>query len=293
MKWKHQPIVAFDCETTGLQPFGDDRIIEFGAVILKIGPDGRVADRTDHSWFVNPGIAIPREVTALTGIADHHVADAPGFEAIAEQVRALFVDAVTVAHNYSFDLNFLRAESQRLGMRWPEPMAEIDTLDLSIRCHSDARSHKLEALCDRLGIRIEQSHRATDDAAACGTAFVELVRRGEIEDDLQAMLEWAGAIGRPPQNGPIGLDDEGRMVFREGPHKGEPIGQHPIHLAWMERTKARKGSSWHFVHTESTRAWIRRWLDVRGAGRARQKPKTFHSEDWVIDSCIAADRRTP
>lgn len=293
MKWKSLPIVAFDCETTGLQPFGDDKMIEFGAVVLQIGHDGKVAEKTEHNWMINPGRPIPREVTNLTGISDSDVERAPSFEEVAEDIRALFSNAVTVAHNYTFDLGFLRAEAQAIGMRWPEPLAEVDTVDLSLRCFPDARSHKLDALCERLSVTLDQHHRATDDAAACGTCFVELVRRHDVADDLQEMLEWAGAIGRPPENGPVGLDHEGRVVFKEGPHTGDVVGDHPIHLAWMEKARVRGDSGWRFRYPESVRAWVRRWLEVRGAGRARQNPKTFHSEDWVIDSCIAVERGAP
>lgn len=292
MKWKNLPILAFDCETTGLQPFGGDRVIEFAAVQLFIGPDGKVADRRDHSWLINPGIPIPKEVSTLTGIRDQDVSDAPPFEQVGHDIRELFKDAVTVAHNYTFDLGFLRAEAQRMDMRWPEPLAEIDTVDLSIRCFPEARSHRLDAVCKRLDVALDQHHRATDDAAACGTVFIELARRHDIEDNLQAMLEWAGAIGRPPEDGPVGLNHEGRVVFRDGPYAGDPIGDHPIHLAWMDKARIREGEEWRFRYSESTRAWVRRWLEMRGAGRARQNPKSFHENDWVIDSCIATERRS-
>ena len=291
MRWKNLPIVAFDCETTGLQPFGGDRMIEFGAVVISIGEDGKVADIVPHSWMVDPGIPIPRVVTNLTGITDSDVQGAPTFEDITFDVRALFENAVTVAHNYTFDLGFLRAEAQRCGLRWPEPLAEIDTVDLSMRVFPEARSHKLDALCERLNVTLDQHHRATDDASACGTAFVEMVRRNDVPDDLQAMLEWAQAIGRPPEDGPIGLDHEGRTVFKEGRFAGHPVGDHPIHLAWMEKARIRIDGQWQFRYPGSIRAWIRRWMEVRGAGRARQNPKTFHASDWVIDSCVAVDRR--
>lgn len=291
MRWKHLRLVAFDSETTGLQPFGGDRMIEFAAVALELGPDGRVVGRTDKSWLIDPGVPIPREVTALTGLKDSDLKGKPAFADVAEEIRALFADAITVAHNYSFDLGFLRAESQRIGMRWPEPLAEIDTVDLSMRLFPDAKSHKLDALCERLDVRLDQHHRATDDAAACGTCFAELVRRHEVADDLQEMLTWAGAIGRPPDDGPIGLDHEGRVVFGEGPHAGQPVGDHPVHLAWIEQARERVDGAWRFRYPESVRSWARRWLEARGSGRARQTAKGFHPGDWVIDSCVAEDRR--
>ena len=293
MKWKHLPIVAFDCETTGLRPFAGDRVIEFAAVQLWVDDEGRVRDRADHQWMINPGVPIPREITQVTGIRDEDVAYAPPFETVAEDIRSLFVDAITVAHNYPFDRNFLSAECDRLGLSWPEPMAEIDTLDVSIRCFQDKRSHKLNALCERLGVKLDQHHRATDDAAACGECFLELVRRRDIPDDLQPMLEWAGALGRPPAGGPFVANDEGLIVFAEGPHSGQPIGQHPKHLAWMDQARERTQDGWRFTYSESARAWARTWLKVRGSGRRPQNPKGFGRDDWVMDSCITLDRRTP
>jgi len=292
MKWKRRAIVAFDTETTGLQPFAGDRIIEFAAVVLRLDDSGQIVDREDHSFLVNPGIPIPRKVTEITGISDGDVVEAPSFEAVADDVQALLRDSVSVAHNYPFDLAFLTKEFQRIGRSWPEPMAEIDTVDLSLRCFPDARSHRLADVCSRVGVVLDGAHRATNDAAACGEVFAALVRRFDVDDDLQAMLDWAGAIGRPPEIGPIGLDEDARPVFVEGPHQGSPVAEHPIHLAWLEKARERGPNGWRFRFPQSTRSWVRRWLEVRGAGRAKQNPKSFHAEDWVLDSCIASRRIT-
>jgi len=289
MKWKSLPIVAFDTETTGLEPFGGDRIIEFAAVVLTLGPDGRVAERTDHSFLINPERQIPRKVTEITGISEADVADAPPFADVAEQIHSLFGDTLTVAHNYPFDMGFLSSEFERTGRHWPEPLAEIDTVDLSMKVFKDARSHKLSDLSDRLDVRLERAHRATDDAAACGYAFAEVMRRHAegVGDDLQSLLDWCGAIGKPPEGGPIGPDVHGRVVFREGPHTGDPVSHHPIHLAWMDKAKVYRQGTWQWRYPESVRRWASRYLEVRGAGRARQNPKSFGVGDWAIDSCLA------
>jgi DNA polymerase III epsilon subunit family exonuclease len=293
MRWKRRAFVAFDTETTGLQPFSGDRIIEFAAVVFRLDDSGHVVDRQDHSYLVNPGIPIPRKVTEITGISDGDVVGAPAFEAVADNIEALLRDSISVAHNYPFDLGFLTKEFQRIGRWWPEPLAEIDTVDLSIRCFPDARSHRLADVCSRLGVVLDGAHRATNDAAACGEVFAALARRNDVEDDLQAMLDWAGAIGRPPEMGPIGLDEHSRVVFAEGPHKDAPVAEHPIHLAWLEKARERGADGWRFRYPESTRSWVRRWLEVRGSGRAKQHAKSFHAEDWVLDSCIASPRMNP
>lgn len=290
MRWRHLPIVAFDTETTGLDPFGGDRIIEFAAVVLQIAPDGTV-DGTPavHSWLINPGMPIPRISAELTGISDRDVAGKPPFSEVASDLRALLTDAITVAHNYPFDMNFLSQEFARIGQTWPEPLAEVDTVDVSRKHQSDAKDHKLASLVARLGITLEGAHRAANDAEACGRAFLELARRHDVPDDLQAMLDWAGAIGRPPEEGPFTVDANGRVVFREGPHADQPVGQYPVHLHWMTKARARGPAGWDFRFAEDSRRWARRWLEVRGAGRARASGKTVHVTDWGLDPCIAPE----
>ncbi|MCB9699257.1 MAG: 3'-5' exonuclease, partial [Alphaproteobacteria bacterium] len=144
MRWKHLPVVAFDTETTGLEPFGGDRIIEIAMVQLKIGPDGRVEERDDWSTLVNPERDIPRKVTEITGIAAEDVTNAPRFVDVAAEIRKRLAGAITVAHNYPFDLAFLtrefevvRQSTEDASMTWPEPVAEVDTVDLSIRTWPD------------------------------------------------------------------------------------------------------------------------------------------------------------
>lgn len=298
MKWKHLPIVAFDTETTGLEPFGGDRIIEIAMVTFTLdAATGDLVDRQDWSQLVNPEREIPRKVTEITGISEREVARAPRFAEVAHTVRDRLANAITVAHNYPFDLAFLTREFDLLrqstgdpSMAWPEPLAEVDTVDLSMRTDPDAKSHKLSDLAERLGVGLERAHRATDDAAACGLSFVELVRRHRVDDDLQQMLDWANAIGRPPEDGPVGPDEHGRIVFLEGPHAGRPVTQHPLHLAWMDKARVRGPRGWQWRYGDAVRRWARRWLEVRGAGRARQGQKTFHASDWVLDPCTAAPR---
>lgn len=293
MRWKSRNIVAFDTETTGLSPFLDDRVIEFAAVVFQLDDSGAVARRTEHAWLINPGIPIPRAITQITGITNDQVADKPPFSEYAEQIRDLFADSVAVAHNFPFDLSFLKKELGMAGLAWREPLAAVDTVDVSIRWFKDARGHKLEDVCRRLDITLDGAHRAVNDAEACGRCFIELVRRHNVEDELQAMLDWARAIGRPPPGGPLGVDGNGAVVFATGEHQGEYVEEFPLHMAWMEKARKRVGSEWQWTYPESTRAWIRRWLDVRGSGRSRGNSKGFRIDDWALDSCIAERRVRP
>lgn len=291
MRWRDLPIVAFDTETTGLDPYSGDRVIEVGMVVLRLDAEGRVADRRDHNWMVNPGIPIPRTSTQITGIKDDDVAGAPGFPLIAHDIAELLRGSVAVAHNLPFDHAFLTHEFRLAGVDWVEPLASVDTVDLSMKLYPEAKSHKLGEVAKRLNVPLVEAHRATNDAAACGLSFIEMLRPHDVPDDLQALLDWGNAIGRPPDDGPLDVDAHGLPIFREGPHQGQPVTDHPLHLAWMEKARVRGPDGWGWRYPESTRRWVRRWLDVRTAGRFRSNPKSFHADDWTLDSCIADDRR--
>ncbi len=284
MNWRDLPIVAFDTETTGLNPHDGDRIIEFAAVTLQTDDEGKVVGTEPFQMLFNPGIPIPRKVTEITGIDDDTVADAPLFEQHAEQIRGLLQGAICVAHNFPFDRAFLTVEFHRSALVWPEPIAEVDTLDLSIQRFQGARSHKLIDLSERLDITLEGAHRATNDAEACGRCFAEMARRFGAPENLDGLLDWADALGRPPENPYLGRGDTGILAFLDGPHLGQPVEHHAVHLQWLTYARERRNGEWAYRFPESLRRWAERFLRVRCSGRARQNPKSFGPGDWAIDS---------
>lgn len=111
------PKLAFiDVETTGANPV-IDRVTEIA--ILRV-ENGELVER--WSSLVNPGIPIPANIQAFTGITDAMVADAPPYAAVADQVRALLADCVFAAHNARFDYGFLKNEFQRIGQEFDAPV---------------------------------------------------------------------------------------------------------------------------------------------------------------------------
>ncbi len=109
-----RPLVFFDLETTGTDRI-HDRIVEIAA--LRISPGGQVAtfDRR-----VNPGIPIPRESTAVHGISDEDVKDAPRFAEIAAEVDAFFAGADLAGYNLrGFDVPLLVKEFERASRPFP------------------------------------------------------------------------------------------------------------------------------------------------------------------------------
>jgi len=148
--------VAFDLETTGLNPERDE-IIEIGAALWK---GGQIA--SSFQTFVNPGIHIPANITELTGIQDKHVRDAP---ALPEALRA-FLKFVAgrplAAHNAGFDMGFLSNGCEKTGI--PLDLVAVDTLLLAKHLLPNLRRHKLNTVANHLGLPEFHHHRAKDDA---------------------------------------------------------------------------------------------------------------------------------
>ncbi len=168
--------VVLDLETTGLDPAAD-RITEVGAVKVK-GGDVLGELRT----FVHPGRPIPTRITAVTGITDAMVADAPRVEAVLDHLLGFLVGAVFVAHNAAFDLAFLRAAATAHHRVRPEPVV-VDTARLSRRLLTDeVRDHRLATVARHLRARTTPAHRALADARA-------------TVDVLHGLLERAGTLG--------------------------------------------------------------------------------------------------
>ena len=173
---KNRPFVIIDVETTGSNPLRD-RIIE----IALIRTDGA----GEFSSLVSPGHTLPRFISALTGIADHDLSDAPSFDEIAPEIADLLEGAVFVAHNARFDYAFVRNEFKRLGISISAPT--LCTVRLSRKLYPKHRKHGLESIIERYGIPVEKRHRALDDARAV-EAFLEIAREEKGEEAFSAAL---------------------------------------------------------------------------------------------------------
>lgn len=164
-----------DIETTGGHA-RHNRITEL-AILLHDGK--KVTDRFET--LVDPGIAVPRMITQLTGISDKMLEGAPTFAAIAEQAMEMMKNRVFVAHNVGFDHSFLKKEFAEVGMKFlPKKLC---TVRMSRKLIPEAPSYGLGRLCGFLDITINDRHRAGGDADATAELLTILLKRdteGEI-----------------------------------------------------------------------------------------------------------------
>lgn len=159
--------VVFDIETTGFSNRSDE-ITEIGAVKIR---EGEIVDT--FSSLVNPKRPIPFKVQELTGITEEMVRNEKTIEEVLPRFLEFVGGAVMVAHNSSFDMGFIRAKSERLGLSFVN--SDIDTLTLSRLLLPELKRHKLNLIAAHLGIRLENHHRAVDDAAATAEIFLRFI----------------------------------------------------------------------------------------------------------------------
>ncbi len=156
---------VIDVETTGLSP-KVERLTEIAIVIFE---NGHIVD--EYSSLINPEKSIPYHITQLTGINNQMVQNAPFFYEIAKKIVELTESCTFVAHNASFDYRFIQAEFARYGYDYQRKI--VDTVKLARKMMPGFSSYGLGNLCNQLGIKIENRHRALGDALAT----VEVLKR--------------------------------------------------------------------------------------------------------------------
>jgi DNA polymerase-3 subunit epsilon len=164
--------IVFDTETTGLDPYKGDRLVEIGCIeLLNRIPSGQ----TFHRW-VNPQRDMPAEAFAVHGLSAEFLADKPLFADIADDLVAFLGDDPLIAHNASFDLGFLNAELERLAQPSIPRARLVDTLLLARRKYPGAQN-RLDDLCARFRIDTSRrvKHGALLDAELLAEVYLELI----------------------------------------------------------------------------------------------------------------------
>ncbi len=167
--------VVFDIETTGLSK-ETESVTEIGAVKVQ---EGKIIDR--FSTFVNPEKPISAEITELTGITNEMVAAAPVITEALPEFLSFCGDAVLVAHNAGFDTGFIRLNAERKCSIEVQNTV-LDTLELSRTLLPELKKHKLNIVCEHLGISLEGHHRAVNDAEATAEVFLRFIAMLEAKN---------------------------------------------------------------------------------------------------------------
>lgn len=169
-----------DIETTGSYAAANG-ITEISVQIIE---EGMVVQR--YETLINPLHIIPSYITALTGITNQMVAEAPLFEEVAEDIFELLRGKVFVAHSVNFDYSFLKSQLAFCGFALNTP--KLCTVRLSRKILPGCLSYSLGKLCRELGIPHMNQHRAGGDTDATVALFQLLLEKdtnGYIEKSLK------------------------------------------------------------------------------------------------------------
>ena len=151
---------VIDFETTGFAARKADRVVEIGVVCLD--HSGEVA--SEWTTLVNPG----RDVSAghIHGITARDVYGAPRFGDVAGLLAESLRGRILVAHNLSFEAQFLMGEFGRLGHDLQlDRGSGICTMTLA-STYIPHSPRNLQACCDCCGVELEDAHTALADARA-------------------------------------------------------------------------------------------------------------------------------
>jgi DNA polymerase III epsilon subunit family exonuclease len=171
-----------DLETTGFNP-QKDRIVQMAAVL--VNGRGEVVDTFDT--VVKPESPEQYEHGAehVHGISREMVENGMPLRSALSRIWSLTDGRVFTAHNARFDISFLEAESERVGMR-RQVDNYLDTLALARQADSDRqRKHSLQALCEHYGVTVERAHEAMSDAKATATILMKLIDELGVESTDQ------------------------------------------------------------------------------------------------------------
>lgn len=234
MKLKlEKPLAVFDLEATGLN-INADRIVEIA--IVRLDPDGK---KTSYCRKINPEMPIPSESTAIHGISDDDVKDAPTLAVALQEIESFIENCDLAGFNSNkFDLPLLAEELLRVGSE----------LDLAQRKHIDVQNifHKMEqrtlsaAYQFYCGKELIDAHSALADTEATFEVLeAQIEKYPSLENDVSFLANFSlySDVERVDFAGRLAFNEQKQVIYNFGKHKGKTVEQvlkeEPGYYGWM------------------------------------------------------------
>ena len=193
--------IVFDTETTGLNPQAGDKIVEIGAVeLVNHVPSGRT-----FQVYINPEKEMSEEVIRVHGITNEFVKDKPVFAEIADDfLNFVGEDGILVAHNASFDMNFINTELMNVGKKTISNDRIVDTLIIARKKFPGSRV-SLNDLCKRFNVDLSARvfHGALLDSQLLAEVYLELLGGKEPSLVLKEEEEEKKAVASSDEKGAL------------------------------------------------------------------------------------------
>lgn len=164
-----QRFIAFDVETPNSR---NDRMSAIGISVIE---DGEVV-KNIYS-LVNPQQHFEPFNVWLTGISPALVADQPTFGELWPIIEPYMSGGILAAHSAPFDMSVLAKCLTAYGIEWKKQADYVCTCTMGRRCYPDLPNHKLNTLCDHLGLELDH-HNAGSDSMACAGLLIDYINQG-------------------------------------------------------------------------------------------------------------------
>jgi DNA polymerase III subunit epsilon len=223
-------LAVIDLETTGIN-FGSDRIIEIA--ILKIQPDGK---KILKRKLINPEIPIPPASTAVHGITDEMIKDAPAFKQVANELKQFIENCDLAGYNSNrFDIPMLAEEFMRIGMEFESKgrkMVDVQRIFHLMEQRTLSAAYKF--YCNKT---LEGAHGAEADATATWEVLeAQVLKYPQLGNNVDSILKCTGEEEVVDYARRFILVN-GVEIFNFGKHKGRPVPEvlksEPQYYDWM------------------------------------------------------------
>ncbi len=213
----YKPLCVFDLETTGTN-VGKDRIVEI--CILKVNPD---ASRESKTWKVNPEMPIPKESSAIHGIYNEDVVNAPTFKDIASKILEMISGSDLGGFNSNrFDVPLLAEELLRAGHDFD--LSKFKLVDAQTIYHKMEPRNLSAAYNFYCQKTLENAHSAEADVLA--TFEVLDAQVGHYEDlpkEIAGLSDFSFHSKFADLAGMIHFNDKDQEIFAFGKYKGQVV----------------------------------------------------------------------
>ena len=226
-----RPIAFIDLETTGIN-VSTDRIVEIS--ILKISPGGK------EEWMstkINPEMMIPTKSTAIHGITDADVSNAPTFKEIAKNLASFLEGCDLAGYNAAkFDIPVLAEEFLRVNFDFNfRKRKYIDVQVIFYKKEQRTLSAAYLYYCNR---NLEHAHSSKSDVAATFEVLkAQLDRYHDLENSVDKLADYSSFNNVVDFAGRIIMDENGVEIFNFGKHKGKSVEavfkEEPSYYSWM------------------------------------------------------------
>ena len=213
------PILSLDLETTGLNT-RQDRVLQIGLTDL--------TGAHQSEQFVKPDIPIPETSTAIHGITEEDVANAPPFGAVFTSYQDLIQDKVLIGYNIGFDLAVLDAETDRYAIewRWQSALCLRQLATIALGNQAMLVMGDLDTLASHYGIATDNRHSALGDAIISAKLFTAL-----LPDLKEKQILTLGDARRAV----AALDDQRIAMVRAGWVDVASLQDHKLHASPLAR----------------------------------------------------------